>query len=174
MSYTNDEKLEIMRRARETVERLEHLEKRADAAAAHFENGATVPFPPFEDRLAKWKREGEEQMERERAERQRRDLEVIERRVTSNVLANVQALIDAEHTYLLEEFLPHMWAEMTAENEASIKVAYAEAIADLRADLAALRQAVQRNGEAIRKFTGAGDDDKVIDLPTLRSMKPLN
>jgi hypothetical protein len=156
--YTDEQREQILRQARELLREPPN-------------GSATKHFPSFGETVnQRHRREiSEQEAERER-ERRENDYRAIERRVTANVLAAVQGMIDnaigtarADH---VENFLPEFVSQFREElhdhvvNE--LERAYAKAMDDLRADLAALRQAVKKL---------AGDDSTVIDLPPLASMR---
>jgi hypothetical protein len=165
--FTPEEKAAILQRARDLL-----AEPLAAQASSHERDQSDLHFSvPTEDLLTKWKREGDEQMARQQAERDRRDFTALERRITNNIMEAMQGLIDtaisnarADH---LKNFLPELLFQFKHDIHdevcAMIENAYAKAFADVRADLALLRA-------TIRKFTG--DDNTVIDMPSLRVGKP--
>ena len=126
-------------------------------------------MPPLEDKLARWKREADEQMAHNERARRERDYQALETRVTERVLATMQGLVNDEHDYLLKHFLPELLAclrhEISDEITSAIATAYERAFADVRADFDALRQAVKKL---------AGDENAIIDLPPLRVGKPFH
>jgi hypothetical protein len=168
MSYSDEEKQAILQQARETLARTEHVGRVAETSLS-----AVDKLPPLgEDALTKWRREANEREAELARERDHRDLEAIERRVTNNIMASVQLRIDAaiagarqDH---IESFLPELVSQLRQEIEDDVTIAiekaYKVATAELRADLNALR-------ETVRKVMGP---DVVLDLPPLRSGKPLN
>jgi hypothetical protein len=174
MVISNRDAAAILAEARKTIGRTEHVGKPPETGG--FGNPAeTADFlPPFEDRLERWKREANERAEARECERARSDLAVIERRVTDRVYACLQsqlaAMINDEHKHMVEMLLPELVAALkqSIADDVTIEIerAYKLAMAELRADLNALR-------EALKKIAG---DGAIIDLPPLPSWrnKPLN
>ena len=124
--------------------------------------------PPLEDKLARWKREGTEQMELEQQARRERDARALVRRIVGRVRDEMAEMIEQhKQDYLLSEngLLPQVLVglrhEISDEICNAIERAYAKAFADVRADLNALRQAV----------TKVAGDGAIIDLPPLPSMR---
>jgi hypothetical protein len=150
--------IRAMRQAREAIERTAYINPNLEAS-----------LPPIEDRLERWKREANERAR----EKRENDYRAIERRITSDVLATVRTMIDAaisgarqDH---IENFLPEFARQFRDQIDdyvcAEIERAYKLATAELRADLENLRQAIQK---------AYGADGTIINLPPLRSGKPLN
>ena len=163
-NFTDEEKAAILRRAREIPAQPPASERTGDVGASELPTPSDY-LPPFEDRTARWQREGDERMARQEQARRERDYAAIEARITTNVLATMQGVVDAEHARMVEGLLPEVLfalrQEISDEICTAIESACAKAFADVRADLNALRQAV----------TKVADDGAIIDLPPLPSMR---
>jgi hypothetical protein len=162
-TISNRDAAAILQQARETLARTSTIETR-QVVDDH------PILPPIEDRIAKWKREADEQTERKQAERERSNVEVIERRVEQRVRAALQGMIDqaigAEREHLIDLFLPElvaaMRAEISGEITSAIERAYEKALGNVRADLNALRASIKR----------LGGDGTILDLPALSLRGP--
>jgi hypothetical protein len=155
MSYSDEERDEILRQARETLER-----------TANLSTTDKFNLPPTEDPLTKWQRERTAEMQAERIERDHRDLEAIERRVTANVLASMQIRIDTavnavrQEQVAADDMLDLVRVVEKACND--LDRLFAEVDAKLATTIARLTVVET----LLRK--SPGDDDKVITMPSLR------
>jgi hypothetical protein len=144
--YTDEERAAVLAAGRQAI---------ADADAVLDKPRPDVQWPPIEDRVAKWKREADEQAARFAAERREWTLTETEaQRLEHRLVAQIGAGLGEQKAFLLE-VLANVIAEIVAEFESKIAELSAE-IGQLRAD-----QTVHR---ALAKGEPGGD---VVDLPQL-------
>jgi hypothetical protein len=160
-----DDAEKIIGQARATLDRVRNIRSPAEPT-----------LPPPDDALTKWKRDAEQREAAAAAETERRrqreregDLAAIEQRVEQRIRATLDQTLATERHYWMTELLPELVAALQQRiaDDVSVEIerAYKLALADVRADLNALRQAVAKV---------AGTDDKVLHMPPLRSARPLN
>jgi hypothetical protein len=134
-NYTNEQRDELLRAARETLERT-----------------ASIVARPIEDAGDRWRRKNEEHEREVEHERKKSEVKAIENRIAeelrASLTASFQSLIDAEHQYLIDQLLPELIAAerdaIADDISAAIERAYRVAFVDLRSDVAALRNAMHK------------------------------
>jgi hypothetical protein len=155
----DEQRDEVLRQAFETLERTKPI---SDDLQHRLEN------PPIgEDPLTKWRREKSERADELARERDHRDFERLEARVTANVLASMQVRIDAAVSSARQEMAEG--ENVTAKAFEDLDRLFGEVdtkLATIAAKLAVVELLLKR-----------APTDAVLDLPALPlrgAGKPLN
>jgi hypothetical protein len=160
MRYTDQERDEILRTACQTVER-GRREDRHDPPVEEPAEPEPLKLPPFEDRVAKWKREADERearFEQERARDRRDERREQQRRARTNSQSWEQ-WIDARIAAALID-------EREGVTRGVIKAVVERIYADLDTDLKTLQATLEKSLHELRATIQA-ERGTVIDLPNI-------
>jgi hypothetical protein len=155
MRYTNQEKFQILQRARETLERLDEQLDTADVERSTWPTRRSIldPMSRSSEPLARWRREAEE-AEAKRARYRERTTAELNAQRSRDWEAWAVAIVARElaaHDRTLTEVLGQVVAEIRHRLRAEFRHELAEAVKELRREIAVSK---------------AHDDDSLVDLPS--------